>query len=310
MNYPKISIVTPSFNQGIFIEKTINSILDQNYPNLEYIIIDGGSTDNTVNVIKKYERHLKYWVSEPDRGQSHAINKGLNHCSGEIFNWMNSDDYLEPNALFQVCDAYKKNPQSSAWIGATKRLHSNGFLHYISYPNGLFIEHISLSIPSRCLYQPSCFFNLNYVKELNGVREDLHYSMDLELYIRLSKKGSFTRGEGIWSTAIAHPDAKTVKNVRESNLEKKKLYQEYNLQEPANAADERANHIFKYRIPDTLLKQFQAQKNFNIDDLKIPYSFAKRNVIIIHSDDTIIDQYFIYSIINTYTKIFERFSNI
>src|SRR5690606_10615120 len=103
---PKISIVTPSYNQGQFIEETILSIISQNYPNLEYIIIDGGSTDNTVDIIKKYENHLKYWVSEADKGQADAINKGLQHCTGDIFNWINSDDYLESNSLFTIANAY------------------------------------------------------------------------------------------------------------------------------------------------------------------------------------------------------------
>ncbi len=85
----------------------INYSLSQNYPNLEYIIIDGGSTDNTVEIIKKYESHLKFWISEKDRGQAHAITKGLHHCTGEIFNWLNSDDYLEPGALRNIASGFK-----------------------------------------------------------------------------------------------------------------------------------------------------------------------------------------------------------
>src|ERR1700733_14532761 len=100
--YPKISIVTPSYNKGQYIEQTIQSVLDQNYPNLEYIIIDGGSTDNTIEIIEKYAPYLKYWVSEKDKGQANAINKGLQYCTGEIFNWLNSDDYLEPDSLEKI----------------------------------------------------------------------------------------------------------------------------------------------------------------------------------------------------------------
>src|SRR5467141_2605988 len=97
--WPRISIVTPSYNQGEFIEETIRSILLQGYPDLEYIVMDGGSTDGSVNIIKKYERWLAYWISENDRGQVHAINKGFSRASGVIYNWINSDDSLRPGAL-------------------------------------------------------------------------------------------------------------------------------------------------------------------------------------------------------------------
>ena len=107
---PRISIVTPSYNQGRFIEETIQSVLGQGYPNVEYIIIDGGSTDNTVEIIRKYAKHLTYWVSEPDRGQSHAINKGLARCTGDLFGWINSDDVLMPGALEVVAEAWRRRP--------------------------------------------------------------------------------------------------------------------------------------------------------------------------------------------------------
>ncbi len=107
--WPKISIVTPSFNQGQFIEETIRSVLLQGYPNLEYIIIDGGSTDEAVDIIKKYERWLTYWVSETDRGQSHAINKGFNISKGEITAWINSDDFYLHGAFGKISRFFSEN---------------------------------------------------------------------------------------------------------------------------------------------------------------------------------------------------------
>lgn len=113
--YPKISIVTPSFNQGEFLEETIRSVLDQNYPNLEYIIIDGGSTDDSVEIIKKYEKYLTYWVSEPDRGHGHALNKGFELATGEIMAWLNSDDKYLPWTFETVAEVFNAFPEVQ-WI--------------------------------------------------------------------------------------------------------------------------------------------------------------------------------------------------
>jgi len=117
MDYPKISIITPSYNQGRYIEQTIQSVLSQNYPNLEYIIIDGGSTDETVDIIKKYESQLTYWVSEKDSGQTDAINKGFAKCTGYIINWLNSDDYYEPATLHRVANAFMNNKDCKVVCG-------------------------------------------------------------------------------------------------------------------------------------------------------------------------------------------------
>ncbi len=110
--WPRISIVTPSYNQGQFIEETIRSILLQGYPNLEYIVIDGGSTDGSVDTIRKYSNWLTYWASEPDRGQAHAINKGFIRSTGDLHGWINSDDLLLPRALHLLADAHARHPES------------------------------------------------------------------------------------------------------------------------------------------------------------------------------------------------------
>ena len=117
MNLPKISIITPSFNQAHFLERTMLSVLSQNYPNLEYIIIDGGSTDGSVEIIKKYEDRLAHWVSEKDRGQSHALNKGFARATGDIIGWLNSDDLYCNDALMRVAKACLACPEDEAWYG-------------------------------------------------------------------------------------------------------------------------------------------------------------------------------------------------
>lgn len=308
---PKISIVTPSYNQGQFIEKTICSVLDQNYPNLEYVVIDGGSTDESVEIIKKYEKHLTYWVSEPDRGQSHAINKGLAHCTGDVFSWLNSDDYLEKNALFSVAETWKEKPDASAWVGATYRLHATGYMHYISYPNGLWAEHFCLTIPSCCLYQPSCFMNMKYVQQLGGVDESLIYSMDVDLYLKLFKKGSFHPGNGIWSTALAHPHAKTVCENSQSFVEISSTYRRLGYEDGANVAMERSKKIVQpYTMPRTLRKVMNSlllRKKITKEIFATPFSFDKRNLITIVSDEKKISQEYLAFFQSCLQEILHRF---
>ena len=119
MHYPKITVITPSFNSSRFIESTLKSVIDQQYPNLEYILMDGGSTDGTLEIIARYEKHLTAWVSEKDLGQYDAINKGFTKSSGEILCWLNADDMLLPNSLFLVADIFHNLPQVE-WFSSLK----------------------------------------------------------------------------------------------------------------------------------------------------------------------------------------------
>ena len=129
--YPKISIITPSYNQGQFLEQTILSILSQDYPNLEYIIMDGGSSDNSVEIIRKHEDNLTYWVSEPDKGQSDAINKGFQRATGDILTWLNSDDYYLPGTLHTVAEYFTQHPDVECIYGDLQVVASNGDLLYV-----------------------------------------------------------------------------------------------------------------------------------------------------------------------------------
>ena len=175
---PCISIITPSFNQGQFIEQTILSVLNQNYPNLEYIIIDGGSTDNTVEIIKKYEKHLKYWVSEPDNGHSHAVNKGLLYCTGDIFNWLNSDDYYEKGALHAIAHEFINKPNLHI-VGGKERAFDSDTNNTIEFYNGTNInDDLAELIWSGIIDQPPTFWKLDIVKQMGKLPINLHYTMD------------------------------------------------------------------------------------------------------------------------------------
>lgn len=178
--WPKISIVTPSYNQGQYLEETIRSVLLQRYPNIEYIIIDGGSTDGSIEVIKKYEEWLTYWVSEPDKGQSDAINKGIAKCTGNIFNWLCSDDYLERNSLIDIA----KNLEDegvNVCCGISRLLHCDGSVSYAKTPIRENIEK-TISVGSIC--QPSTYFKFEVIRSLGYLRTDLHYGMDSELWVK------------------------------------------------------------------------------------------------------------------------------
>ena len=193
--YPKISIITPSYNQGEYLEETIRSVLLQNYPNLEYIFIDGGSTDNSIDIIKKYESFLTYWVSEKDNGQSHAINKGFSIATGEIGMWVCSDDVLCPNALnnfvkgfykgsdrIYLCNGYQIDRQSII----TKELSASS------------INDISklLDLPAYwrakgrdSILQQSVLYPVDAYKAVGGVSEGNYYTMDYELWGKLMNHG-------------------------------------------------------------------------------------------------------------------------
>ena len=117
MSPPRISVVTPSFNQGRFLEQCITSVLNQDYPDLEYIVIDGGSSDESVDVLRRYEKHFAFWVSEPDKGQSDALNKGFRRATGDLAVWLNADDFFLPGAFAAVAAAYQQNPDASFYFG-------------------------------------------------------------------------------------------------------------------------------------------------------------------------------------------------
>lgn len=181
--WPKISIVTPSFNQSQYLEETILSVISQEYPNLEYIIIDGGSTDGSVEIIKKYEPWLSYWVSEPDRGQSHAINKGFGHSTGEIMAWINSDDYYEKGAFQVVAKTFLAS--STGWVaGNCFVLEENGRIRKGKGKP----KPVKESWMVTCHYaQPAVFWRRNLWNACRGLDETLHYSLDYELWLQFAQ---------------------------------------------------------------------------------------------------------------------------
>ncbi len=213
LQWPRVTIVTPSYNQAQFIEETIRSVLLQGYPNLEYFVIDGGSTDGSVDIIRKYEPWVDYWVSERDRGQSHAINKGFSMATGEILGWLNSDDLFMPGALFRLMNLRARYPRSVAWVGACRQIAADGSLLGNNEPHiGQLSDFINWGVGTH-FYQPSCLFRRDSFERAGGLNENLSLVMDVDLWIRLSKIGAFASSNEVISSARIHPNQKTGRDV-------------------------------------------------------------------------------------------------
>lgn len=187
---PKISIVTPNYNQGQFLEQTIRSVLDQNYPNLEYVIVDGGSTDNSVEIIRKYEDKLHYWSSERDRGMYDAINKGFARCSGEIMAWINSDDVLWDGALAYVAAAFSSNTNVQWLQGLPSVIDEQGVVVYQRKPVfSKFFFYFRMHEHSFAFVQQESTFWSRKLWDMAGASMDLKYSIaaDFDLWMRFFK---------------------------------------------------------------------------------------------------------------------------
>jgi glycosyltransferase involved in cell wall biosynthesis len=232
MQYPKISIVTPSYNQGKFIAQTIDSVLNQKYPNLEYWVIDGGSTDNTVEILKSYGTQIQ-WVSEKDHGQTEAINKGFHLASGEIVAFLNSDDYYLPGTLLKVADSFQKtncmwltgnyhivdeeNQPIQAWIPIYKQ-----FLQFFS-------SRFMLSI-TNYINQPSTFWRREAFEQVGYFNEDLQYVMDYDFWMRMIRKYPLKITHDVFSSFRIHHDSKGGSQYIQQFDEEIMVLQRYNPQ--------------------------------------------------------------------------------
>ena len=205
--WPRISIVTPSYNQGQFIEETIRSVLLQGYPNLEYIIMDGGSTDSSVEIIKKYEPWLAYWVSEPDRGQSHAINKGLVVSTGDVLAYLNADDVYEPGALAAVARCFDEYPEADLVYGDGVLIAEDG--EGIRHLQIQYESSEALAYGRGGLLQPSVFWRRRLYERIGPFDESLHYALDYDYWLRASKVAVFQHAPERLSRFRQHDSSKS-----------------------------------------------------------------------------------------------------
>jgi len=191
--FPRISIITPSFNQVSFIEQTISSVISQNYPNLEYIIIDGGSSDGSVEIIRKFENKIAFWVSEADRGQAHAINKGLQLATGNIIAYLNSDDYYLEGALHRVADHFANHPEVDLIHGRCRIVDERGTKVDERVGSITRYEEIvdlwDFWWNGRNFVQPEVFWTRRIMDKVGFLREDLFWGLDYDYWVRIMRAG-------------------------------------------------------------------------------------------------------------------------
>jgi glycosyltransferase involved in cell wall biosynthesis len=218
---PKLSIVIPSFNQGRYLEEALRSVLLQGYPDLELIVMDGGSSDDTLAVLRRYARWIAQWISAPDGGQSSAINAGFRHASGEICAWIGCDDRLLPGALIRAGSHFSHDPACKWLAGAGKLKFQSGrsglmpsriasraeLLQFWQWGNGCFVV------------QPSCFWRRGLWDEAGGVRDDLHLAMDYDLWLRFAEHAALHAVDDVFSVALRESGGKTFEQGEVQRLE-------------------------------------------------------------------------------------------
>jgi len=209
--YPLVSIITPSYNQGEFIRETIESVLSQDYPNIEYIIIDGGSTDNTIQILQEYESKLSF-LSEIDEGQADAVNKGIAFAQGEIIGWLNSDDLYYPNAVSRIVEIFNDHPAIDVVYGEGCHITKSGTV-IARYPTESF--HYQ-KLAERCfICQPTVFIRKKCLNSIGSLDKNLDLCMDYDLWIRIGKEYNFYYYPEEIAKSRIYPENKTLSRIDE-----------------------------------------------------------------------------------------------
>jgi glycosyltransferase involved in cell wall biosynthesis len=206
MSAPRVSIVTPSFNQGRFLGETLASVAAQTYPAIEHIVIDGGSTDTSTQVIADHAAHLAYWESTPDEGFGHAINKGFARSTGEIVAYLNSDDLLAPNAVAEAVAFLEQHPHIDLVYGNRIAIDEHGHLLYVrpSLPLGGGTPYSYIVVP-----QETCFWRRRIHDQVGGIDERVRFAIDYDLFSRIAAAGRVAHHGHIWGYFRRHPGSKT-----------------------------------------------------------------------------------------------------
>jgi len=202
-----VSIVTPSFNQAAYLERTIQSVLNQDYPRIEYIVVDGGSTDGSAAIIKKYADKLAWWVSEKDRGQADAVNKGFARATGDIAAWLNSDDYYLEGTISAAVKVFEEHPEAALVYGNMLAVDERGAAFNTFKYKQLTLEDL---LCFQIIGQPAVFMRRSALQAAGGLDPAFHFMLDHHLWIRIARRGKILRVNQTWAAARYHPEAKNV----------------------------------------------------------------------------------------------------
>jgi glycosyltransferase involved in cell wall biosynthesis len=230
---PLVSIVTASYNQGPYIERTIRSVLGQTYPRIEYIVMDGGSSDGTVSVLRKYSDRLGYWRSERDSGFAEAIAAGFRRSTGTILAWLNSDDMLAPDAVEKAVERLGQCPSAGLVYGNRVCIDENDTVLY-SKPS---VPRVPTSpIISYLLSQESCFWRREAYESVGGLDPAMRFAIDYDLFSRIARRYPLSYAPGVWGYFRKHSDSKTVNQYRTVGKQEVRLVQNRTWGGPANRA--------------------------------------------------------------------------
>lgn len=252
----KISVVTPSFNQACFLEQTIESVLSQDYPNLEYIVMDGGSSDGSVDIIRKHSGQIAYWCSEKDDGQADAIGQGFDRATGDILCWLNSDDLFLPGALSTVAAYFERHPDIKTVSGGAYRVDSAGKpfgLKFRAYELGVKATYDRLRFYGQDgVFQQSTFWRRSAYDAVGGVNRNLQYIMDRDLFVRLAQRSRFGRLSCLLAAFRQHDESKTHLCRNVCAAEEKRFDETYGVSKYRSVA--RQIRYLRYRVPSCLRK--------------------------------------------------------
>jgi glycosyltransferase involved in cell wall biosynthesis len=228
--WPRITVVTPSFNQGAFLEATLRSVLDQQYPNLEYIVLDGGSTDDSVSIIERYSSRLVYWHSRPDGGQADAIASGFDMATGDILCWLNSDDVLLPGALSHVAAIFRDSPRTKFVYGNRLVIDEQGnVIGRHRWPHVLNRYHWALG---QYLAQECAFWRRDLYEQVGGLDRQRFFIMDYDLFYRMWRVARFRKTSKFLGCIRVHPETKNARHQETREREMREARQTYALHEP------------------------------------------------------------------------------